>query len=207
MSWNDPFDGEPAQKRHDDGEGKTVHSNGEASANDAPASDAPAEIAEPSALERVSAERDEYLDTLQRLQADFENYRKRMLRQQTDLLQRASEGVVEKLLPVLDTLDLALAHLGDDEADRALVKDALAQVDSLLRRTLAQEGLERIDAKDVPFDPSIHDAVAHEPASETKSDEKDGGESSGGARVSDVMRAGYRLKGRVLRPAMVKVEG
>ncbi|HLX78057.1 MAG TPA: nucleotide exchange factor GrpE, partial [Acidimicrobiales bacterium] len=71
------------------------------------------EAREPSALERVTTERDEYLNTLQRLQAEFDNYRKRMLRQQTELLQRASEGVVERLLPVLDTLDLALAHSGD----------------------------------------------------------------------------------------------
>ncbi len=157
---------------------------------------------------RVTAERDEYLDALQRLQAEFENFRKRTLRQQTDLLSRASEAVVERLFPVLDALDLALAHVGDDEATAAHLRGALGQINSLLRETLAQEGLERIDAAEVPFDPTIHDAVAHIPRDEP--DDVDAAAelpSGGGPQVAEVMRAGYRLKGRVLRPAMVKVKG
>jgi len=204
MSWNEPFDGKSAQERDDEGvtekTGETAAQADEQQASTIETSEA----REPSALERVTLERDEYLNTLQRLQAEFENYRKRMLRQQTELLQRASEGVVERLLPVLDTLDLALAHSGDDEADRAVLKDALEQVNALLRKTLAEEGLERIDENGVPFDPSVHDAVVHEPAAAKSEDDN---ESGTGARVSEVMRAGYRLKGRVLRPAMVKVEG
>jgi molecular chaperone GrpE len=157
---------------------------------------------------RVTAERDEYLDALRRLQAEFENFRKRTLRQQTDLLSRASEAVVERLFPVLDALDLALAHVGDDEATAAHLRGALGQINSLLRETLAQEGLERIDAADVPFDPTIHDAVAHIPRDEP--DDVDAGAelpADDGPQVVEVMRTGYRLKGRVLRPAMVKVKG
>ena len=157
---------------------------------------------------RVTAERDEYLDALQRLQAEFENFRKRTLRQQTDLLSRASEAVVERLFPVLDALDLALAHVGDDEATAAHLRGALGQINSLLRETLAQEGLERIDAAEVPFDPTIHDAVAHIPRDEP--DDVDVAAelpADDGPQVVEVMRAGYRLKGRVLRPAMVKVKG
>ena len=157
---------------------------------------------------RVTAERDEYLDALQRLQAEFENFRKRTLRQQTDLLSRASEAVVERLFPVLDALDLALAHVGDDEATAAHLRGALGQINSLLRETLAQEGLERIDAAEVPFDPTIHDAVAHIPRDEP--DDVDAAAelpADDGPQVVEVMRAGYRLKGRVLRPAMVKVKG
>ncbi|MGD0344674.1 MAG: nucleotide exchange factor GrpE [Acidimicrobiales bacterium] len=157
---------------------------------------------------RVTAERDEYLGALQRLQAEFENFRKRTLRQQTDLLSRASEAVVERLFPVLDALDLALAHVGDDEATAAHLRGALGQINSLLRETLAQEGLERIDAAEVPFDPTIHDAVAHTPRDE--SDDVDTAAelpADDGPQVVEVMRAGYRLKGRVLRPAMVKVKG
>jgi molecular chaperone GrpE len=159
-------------------------------------------------LATVVAERDEYLDALRRLQAEFENFRKRTLRQQTDLLSRASEGVVERLFPVLDALDLALAHVGEKAATAAHLKDALTQINALLRDTLSQEGLERIDACDVPFDPTVHDAVAHVavdagagPSEETGTPVDDG------SRVVEVMRAGYRLKGRVLRPAMVKVKG
>lgn len=148
-------------------------------------------------------QRDEYLEMLQRLQAEFENFRKRTMRQQTDLLQRASERLIEQLLPVLDALDLAVAHAENDDTTNEHLKGALVQIDALLRKTLNQEGLERIDEADVPFDPEIHDAVAHVPAANdegktTRSDHQ---------RVNEVMRAGYRLHGRVLRPAMVKVEG
>jgi molecular chaperone GrpE len=136
-------------------------------------------------LAALARERDEYLDALRRLQADFENYKKRMLKQQTDYLERAAVSLVEKLLPVLDTVDLAVAHGGGE---------AVEQIWTALNDTLAQEGLERIDPLGDPFDPTQHDAVLHEPG-------------DGEAQVADVMRAGYRWKGRVLRPAMVKVRG
>ena len=137
------------------------------------------------ALAGLAKERDEYLDALRRLQADFENYKKRMLKQQTDYLERAAQNLVDKLLPVLDTVDLAVAHGGGE---------AVEQIWSALNDALSKEGLERIDAMDVPFDPTEHDAVLHEPG-------------DGAPEVVDVMRAGYRWKGRILRPAMVKVRG
>jgi molecular chaperone GrpE len=135
----------------------------------------------------ATRERDEYREALIRLQADFENYKKRMLKQQTEHLERAAGQLVEKLLPVLDAVDLALAHgAGED----------LKQVTSSLFGALEREGLERIDAAGAPFDPTRHDAVAHEP-----------GEGEGPQEVVEVMRAGYLWKGRVLRPAMVRVRG
>jgi molecular chaperone GrpE len=149
----------------------------------------------PDEMEAVAKERDEYLDSLQRLQADFDNYRKRALRQQTDLLERASEQLVVQLLPVLDALDLAEAHAGGDAEGG---DEALSQIGTLLRGTLGREGLLRIDTVGVAFDPNEHDAVAHEEAGE---------DDEPGPHVAEVMRAGYRLKGRVLRPAMVKVKG
>jgi molecular chaperone GrpE len=135
----------------------------------------------------LAKERDEYLDALRRLQADFENYKKRMVRQQTEHLERAAEHLVTKLLPVFDTVDLAIAHGGGEEVQ---------QVWSTLFDTLEKEGLERIDPMGQPFDPNQHEAVMHEP-----------GDGDGEPEVIDVMRAGYRWKGRVLRPAMVKVKG
>ncbi|HXZ83702.1 MAG TPA: nucleotide exchange factor GrpE [Acidimicrobiales bacterium] len=174
---------------------------------DGPAPGAAAETT-PGDLASLTAERDEYLDALRRLQAEFENFRKRTLRQQTDLLSRASEGVMEKLFPVLDALDLALAHAGEKVTTAAHLKDALAQINALLRDTLSQEGLERIDACEVPFDPTIHDAVAHIPRDATAGpDDETETPTDDGAQVVEIMRAGYRLKGRVLRPAMVKVKG
>ena len=134
-------------------------------------------------LASLTAQRDDYLDALRRLQADFENYKKRMVRQQTEHLERANEALVEKLLDPLDTFDLAASHgAGYDQA-----RAKLAEV-------LAKEGLERLGDEGAPFDPNEHDAVAHEPG-------------EGPATVAEVLRAGYRWKGRVLRPAMVKVRG
>jgi len=143
--------------------------------------------------ERTPAERerDEYLDSLQRLQADFENYRKRAMRLSEDAAARASGDLVAKLLPVLDAFDLARAHFSSEDTEEA---QALAQARGLMLDTLAKEGLERIDAVGAPFDPQVHDAVAHE-------------EGDGHQVIDDVLRAGYRWKGAVLRPAMVRVKG
>jgi molecular chaperone GrpE len=157
---------------------------------------------------RLTAERDEYLDTLRRLQAEFDNYRKRTARQQAEVSERASEAVIARLLPALDALDLALAHVGDRaEPGASELESAFVQIGSLLRDVLAKEGLERIDSNGVAFDPVVHDAVAHVPA-----DGEDGAASGRGETdepsvpaVVETLRAGYRLKGRVLRPAMVKV--
>ena len=145
------------------------------------------ESADADPLSQAQTERDEYRDALIRLQADFENYKKRMLKQQTEHLERAATTLVEKLLPVLDTADLALAHGGGED---------LKQLTGSLVGALEKEGLERIAGEGAPFDPTLHDAVAHEP-----------GDGDGEQVVVEVLRAGYRWKGRVLRPAMVKVRG
>jgi molecular chaperone GrpE len=147
-------------------------------------------------LSVVTRERDEYLDMVRRVQADFENYKKRMQRQQTDLVERAGENLVARLLPALDAFDLARAHLSDEENASGGVK-ALLQAAGLVTDALAKDGLERIDDPGAPFDPTVHDAVEHAPA-------EDGAESG---VVADVLRAGYRWKGRVIRPAMVRVRG
>jgi len=137
--------------------------------------------AEPS----VETQRDAYRDLLQRVQADFENYKKRMDKLEQERAARAAESLVVKLLPVLDTIELALAHDAND---------ALQQVKSALVDVLEKEGLERVPAVEQAFDPNEHEAVAHE-------------EGEGEHRVSEEFRAGYRWKGRVIRPAMVKVTG
>src|SRR5487761_2242420 len=130
----------------------------------------------------AEVQRDEYLDALQRLQADFENYRKRVARSSEDAAARASGDVVAKLLPVLDAFDLARAHFASAESEEAR---ALDQARGLLLDTLAKEGLERIDTVGVGFDPQVHDAVAH-----VANDAGDDGEQV----VDDVLRAGYRWK-------------
>jgi molecular chaperone GrpE len=134
-------------------------------------------------LELLLAEREQYLDAYRRAQADFENYRKQAQKRQEDAVVRALGSFVEKLLPVLDACDAALAH-GASEVEPVL---------AALYGALGKEGLERIDPKGAPFDPAEAEAVLHEPG--------EGGDQV----VSEVLRAGYRWRGRVLRPAMVKV--
>ena len=148
--------------------------------------EAAAEIVE-SDLAQLEGERAELLDMVRRLQADFENYRKRVAKQQADDVARAAEGLVEQLLPVLDACDGAIHH-GATEVE---------PIYAALLGTLEKQGLERIDPAGQEFDPNLHEAVMHEPAA-------DGDE---GTVVSAVMRAGYSWKGRVVRPAMVKVRG
>lgn len=150
-------------------------------------------------LAQALTERDEYLDALRRLQADFENYRKRVATQQADQVARAALSLVEKLLPVLDTLDLAAQHLGDPESSDA---KALVASSGLLRDVLAKEGLERVDPLDEVFDPNTHEAVGQLP-----DDDSESAHPAGTQVVGQVMRAGYRWKGVVVRPAMVMVRG
>jgi molecular chaperone GrpE len=147
-------------------------------------------------------QRDEYLDSLRRLQAEFENYKKRVAKQQSDQVARAALSLVDKVLPVLDTLDLATLHLGDAESADGR---ALVAVSGQLHDVLAKEGLERIDPLGEPFDPNAHEAVGHLPAEEPDGDAE--ADSSGEPVVGQVMRAGYRWRGSVVRPAMVMVRG
>lgn len=138
-------------------------------------------------LERVTAERDQYLDASRRIQAEFENYRKAVAKREVEARERANESLVNEILPVLDACDGALASGATDvEPVRASLFDALVK-----------QGLDRIDDAESPFDPERHDAVMHEPAEDAAS----------GPVVAQVLRAGYSWKGRVVRPAMVKVRG
>jgi molecular chaperone GrpE len=141
----------------------------------------------------LKRERDEYLVALQRTQADFENYRKRIQRMQEEQSARAASALVTKVLPVLDTLDLAQAHQTPASAGSEDAK-ALTAARSMLLDVLSKEGLERVDQPAVPFDPAVHDAVAR----------TDG---EGEVVIDQVLRSGYRWRGQVLRPAMVSVKG
>jgi molecular chaperone GrpE len=143
-----------------------------------------------SELLQALAERDEYLAHLQRTQAEFDNYRKRTLRDQTAHLERAAGTLIEQLLPVLDSFELALGSGGTD-VER--LRKGVELVYGEFLGALEKAGLERIEALGKPFDPEEHEAVMHV--------DDDGGEPG----VRDVVRSGYRFKGRVLRPAMVKV--
>ena len=136
-------------------------------------------------ISALTAKRDQFKNIALRLQADFENYRKRVTSQAADEAHRATARLVEELLPVLDACEAAFAHGAE----------GVEPIWSALIGTLQKQGLEAMDLQGKPFDPTEADAVLHE--------EGDSGE----AIVAEVMRTGYRWKGRVLRPAMVKVKG
>lgn len=183
--------GAPGARDHADDHG-AGGGTGEAGAAEAAAAELEADIA------RLENERDEMRELAQRLQADFDNYRKRMLREQSALVERATERLLEELLPVLDSFDSAREHLPAD-VDSS-VRKGVELLSTELLGVLGQAGLERIDAVGTPFDPNVHEAVMREPSD-------DGTDTSEGPVVSEVMRPGYRLSGRTLRPAMVKVAG
>jgi len=136
-------------------------------------------------IDALLAERDEYKDIALRLQADFENYRKRVAQQSTDDVDRATGKIAEALLPVLDACEAAFMH----------GVDGVEPIWSALIGTLQKQGLVAMDLLNTVFDPAKAEAVMTEPG--------DGGETV----VVEVLRTGYEWKGRVLRAAMVKVKG
>jgi molecular chaperone GrpE len=168
------------------------------------------------ALARAEAERDEYLALAQRVQADFENYRKRAVRDQERLVAHAHERLVKELLPVLDDLERALeaAERHEETAKRpdrargtadgvrgnrevppteASLVEGVKLVRGALRKALEKEGLDEIETEGA-FDPHVHEAVLTQPGN---------GKESGS--VLEVVQRGYRLGGKVVRPAKVIV--
>jgi molecular chaperone GrpE len=143
--------------------------------------------------EEVTSEVEEYRAHLQRLQAEFDNYRKRVLREQTAAVEFAAEPVMRRLLEVLDDFELALLHAGDDVDTDRLLK-GVELVYAKLVDALQSEGLEKIPAEGSPFDPEQHEALMQT------------GEGDGEPVVAEVFRQGYTLRGRVIRPAGVRVE-
>jgi molecular chaperone GrpE len=142
-------------------------------------------------IDAARAEAAEYLDHLRRLQAEFDNYRKRVLKEQTDAVERAAAPAIQRLLEVLDDFELALMSASDKpDFDRFL--HGVELVYAKLADTLKAEGLERIDAQGKPFDPEQHEALMQT------------GEGDH-LVVADVLRPGYTLRGRVIRPAGVRV--
>jgi len=164
----------------------------EATFNEAVAASEDAATVENTEVQAAEQQRDEYRALAQQLQADFENYKKRVIRDVDDARAAGGARVINAMLPVLDAFDLATSHYGEGASDEA---KALLQSRQLLLDSLSKEGLERLGVVGEAFDPQVHDAVMHV--------DGDGGEQV----IDDVLRIGYRWKGTVLRPAMVRVKG
>ncbi len=146
-----------------------------------------------SGLEKAQQEAAEYREHLQRLAAEFDNFRKRTMREQTHALERAAEPLMRRLLEVLDEFDLALMA-AERTPDLEQFLRGVELVYAKLKDILAAEGLQRIAAEGKPFDPEMHEALMGSDAS-----------GEGEAVVEDVFRQGYTLRGKVLRPAGVRV--
>ena len=142
--------------------------------------------------EALRAENEELIDTLQRVKAEFDNYRKRAARDQASLVARAHERLVKELLPVLDDLERALGAA--EEHEEAKLEDGVRLVHRSLADALAREGLAEIETNG-KFDPHVHEALLTQPS-----------EAEEGS-VIEVLQRGYKLGDRVLRPARVVVAG
>lgn len=142
-------------------------------------------------LAEARQESGEILDNLQRLAAEFDNYRKRTERDQIENVQRAGQRVIESLLPTLDSLDAALAIEATTDAEVRML-EGMRGTEALLLEALQSEGFERIDAIGAPFDPAVHEAVQVIPG-------------EGDQVVEQELRKGYVMRGRVVRPSLVVV--
>ncbi|HMS25468.1 MAG TPA: nucleotide exchange factor GrpE [Acidimicrobiia bacterium] len=142
----------------------------------------------------VQEQRDAYLEALRQLQADFENYKKRVIRDQQEYTDSKSIKMLEELLPVIDNFQLALKMITGKDSESKKLRKGIELVYSDLYNVLERQGLEQVDAEGALFDPEFHDAVSHVDNNEHEQE-----------IVVEVLRPGYKVRGRVVRPAMVKV--
>ena len=152
-------------------------------------------MAKPSKKEQeLQAKVDELTTDLQRLRADFENYRKRIEAEKANLAELSKAATVMKLLPIIDTIDRAIAHAPGDLAEHTWVQ-GVTSLGKNLDKSLAELGLERIDATPgTSFDPNLHEAVMMDDAAEGEHEV-----------VAEELRPGYTMGGQVVRHSMVKV--
>jgi molecular chaperone GrpE len=143
-----------------------------------------------SELDDLTRERDNYLELAQRTKADFENYRKRMARENAAALDRGMAKLAKELLPALDHLELALKAA---EGHEDVVK-GFAMVAGEITAALERAGIQAFSPKGEPFDPNEHEAMAQQPVEDAES-----------GTVVEVYQSGYRINGAVLRPARVVV--
>lgn len=144
-------------------------------------------------LNEAKAKADEYYGHLQRLQADFDNYRKRTQKEKEDIYKYASERVVESMLPVLDNFERAVTSSQTNQ-DFDSFAQGVEMIWRQMQNLLSQEGLTPIEAVGQPFDPTLHEAVLQVESEEYPDN-----------TVVEELQKGYYLKDKILRPSMVKV--
>lgn len=149
----------------------------------------------------AATERDTFKDSLQRLKADFENFKRRVRERERQIAEQATAEFAEKLIPVLEGLEAAISAPADAPTDiDAATSDqsGMEKIAKLLFSTLEAEGMEALKPLGEPFDPNLHEAIEHIPSVPA---------AVGASVVVEVFRTGYRWKGKLLRPALVKVQG
>jgi molecular chaperone GrpE len=157
-----------------------------------PASVTPEQLEE---LKERAAKSDEHWERLLRTTADFDNFKKRAARERTEAIQFANAALLQKLLPVLDSFEMALAAAQTAKNDKTnSLQAGIVMVQSQLKSILAESGLEEIDATGKPFDPTQHEAVSQQETADAPE-----------GQVVQQIRKGYKLRERLLRPAGVIV--
>ena len=150
---------------------------------------------EPDPLEAATSKAAENWDRFLRATADLENFKKRAARERQEAITYANAALLQKLIPVLDSFDMALAAAAAaPDASAQSLKAGIDMIASQLRSALAESGLEEIDAAGQPFDPNLHEAVSQQESADIPE-----------GRVLQQLRKGYRLRDRLLRPATVIV--
>jgi len=181
----DPTEGEPGEETAGEGNSAGAVETAEAAENAVKP-----EAAEPSELEKLKAERDQLLDRVARMQAEFENARKRSERERNEFREYAAAGVVEQFLPVLDNFHLALKSKGSADQLRSGVELIVKQMEEILR----QMQVVAVPAVGEAFDPRVHEALG----AVERDDIPD-------QHVAEEVRRGYKMRDRLLRPSLVRV--
>ena len=145
-------------------------------------------------LKERAAKADEHWDRLLRQTADYENYKKRAVREKQDATKYANEALLQKLIPVVDNFEAALAAASSSSASTESLQTGVNMIYVQLKSALADSGLEEIDATDQPFDPNFHEAVSQRESDDTPE-----------GHVLQQLRKGYKLRDRLIRPATVIV--
>jgi molecular chaperone GrpE len=146
-------------------------------------------------LKTRAAKADENWERLLRTTADFDNFKKRAARERQEAVKFANESLIQKIIPVLDNFEMALAAAhSSSAADLKSLLEGVAMIHTQLRQLLTEAGLEDIIATDQVFDPNLHEAVSQQESSEVAE-----------GRVLQQLRKGYKLRDRLLRPATVIV--
>jgi len=174
----------PSDKKNGDATGLDID-------HELPSAESEEVSAQESELESLRAEKASYLDRLARLQAEFDNFRKRNAREQQDFRDYALAEALKSLLPILDSLDRALKTAGVSVQD---FRSGIELIDKQFHDALARLGVEPVPAEGAVFDPNLHQAVQMVDTGEVEDN-----------HVIDELQRGYRIKDRLLRPAMVRV--